>query len=212
MSLPARRLLLSLLVPLAFACSTDLDDVTFGLFESGNSPQLSGAIFTTTSDGTRVDANIYQAKCDVYLNGGPHPGGAAGLPAGDYYFMVTSPSGAPMDPPAVLLSSDSIESRIVTVDDDGVFTSAGHHATSENEIDGGVAVQLCPFATTPNPGCEYKVWLTPVEDYDPTAMNSTFGFVHSRTKTDNFKVCEEEAPPPPPPGEGDDDGSEFDQN
>ena len=33
-------------------------------------PPLPGAIFTTLADGTRVNQNIYQAKCDVYLDGG----------------------------------------------------------------------------------------------------------------------------------------------
>ncbi len=47
--------------------------------------QLSGAIFTTLSDGNQVNANIFSAKCDalgVYLDGGPGPNapqGAAGL-------------------------------------------------------------------------------------------------------------------------------------
>lgn len=52
---------------------------------------VSGAIFTTLSDGSAVNANIFSAKCDalgVYLDGGPGPNapqGAAGLPDGDYY-------------------------------------------------------------------------------------------------------------------------------
>ena len=60
-------------------------------------PPLSGAIFTTVSDGTVVNGNTkYESKCEVYLDGGPGPNapaGAAGLPAGDYYFQVTDPSG-----------------------------------------------------------------------------------------------------------------------
>ena len=50
-------------------------------------PPLSGAIFTTTVDGSIVNENVhYEAKEDVYLDGGPGPNapvGAAGLPAGD---------------------------------------------------------------------------------------------------------------------------------
>src|SRR6185295_267537 len=34
-------------------------------------PPLSGAIFTTNVNGTAVNGNIYAAKCDVYLDGGP---------------------------------------------------------------------------------------------------------------------------------------------
>ena len=76
--------------------------------------RLDGAIFTTLVDGSRVDANIYQAKTDVYLDGGPGNGApqmAATLPDGDYYFMVTDPSGK------TLLSSDAIECRRVQVED-----------------------------------------------------------------------------------------------
>ena len=75
------------------------------------SAQLSGAIFTTVMDGTRVNANIYQDKCGalgVWLDGGPGPNappGAAGLPDGDYYFQVTDPSGK------TLLSTDAVQNR-----------------------------------------------------------------------------------------------------
>ena len=57
---------------------------------------VSGAIWTTLSDGTEVNGNIYDAKEDVYLNGGPGKGAgsnAPGLPDGTYIFMVTNPSG-----------------------------------------------------------------------------------------------------------------------
>ena len=55
---------------------------------------VSGAIFTTTSTGGSVNANIYDAKQDVYLNGGPSRPGAAGLPDGAYYVQVTNPGGS----------------------------------------------------------------------------------------------------------------------
>src|ERR1051326_9026288 len=35
---------------------------------------LTGAIFTTVSNGSAVHANIYSSKLDVYLDGGPGPG------------------------------------------------------------------------------------------------------------------------------------------
>ena len=34
---------------------------------------LSGAIFTTLSDGSSVNANQYSSSCSVYLDGGPGP-------------------------------------------------------------------------------------------------------------------------------------------
>jgi hypothetical protein len=35
--------------------------------------QLSGAIYTSLWDGSAVNKNAYQNKCDVYLVGGPGP-------------------------------------------------------------------------------------------------------------------------------------------
>src|SRR5260221_13235181 len=69
---------------------------------------VSGAIFTTTINGSAVNANQYESKCGVYLDGGPGPHApakAAGLPDGDYYFQVTDPSGAQ------LLSTDPVSNR-----------------------------------------------------------------------------------------------------
>jgi len=83
-------------------------------------PPLSGAIFTTTEDGTVVNENVhYDTKPEVYLDGGPGPNAparAAGLPEGDYFFQVTDPSGKD------LLSSDNVSCRMVHVSADGVIT------------------------------------------------------------------------------------------
>jgi hypothetical protein len=98
---------------------------------------LPGAIFTTDKDGNRVNQNIYDAKTDVYLQGGPDKQGAH-LPDGTYYYRVTDPSGKNV------LSA----TRSVTVKD-GVFPST----------------QLAPFQDTPNNGGEYKVWLSTSSDF-----------------------------------------------
>jgi hypothetical protein len=176
---------------------------------------LSGAIFTTLSDGSEVNFNIYPSKPDVYLDGGPPvgaPAGAAGLPgpgstvfgvtiSGTYVFQVTDPPGKN------LLSTDNAGCRQFTVDSNGVIngvTPAGAcaHATSPNNNTqvGGVAVQLCAlpipggcFLDTPNKGGEYKVWATPVEFYQcplnqVSCGTGNFGFIPSYSKTDNFKV------------------------
>lgn len=133
--------------------------------------QLSGAIFTTTASGLTVNGNIYTDKCDVYLNGGPGPNApswAAGLPDGQYYYQVTDPSGS------VLLagpgSVNDTAAKVVTVIG-GVVTPL---------------VQLCPFDDTPNPGGEYKVWVTPISQFQPG--QGFFGFIPDNSKTDNFKV------------------------
>jgi cysteine-rich repeat protein len=161
--------------------------------------RLSGAIFTSVADGSRVNANIYASKADVYLDGGPGPqapSGAAALPAGDYYFQVTDPSGK------TLLSTDAIECRQFTVSGDGVIVAAysgtcGHlTGIDQDHADlGAITVQLMPYLDTPNPGGEYKVWVTPVSEYSPG--DGRHGFVNRYSKTDNFKVREIVVAPPP---------------
>lgn len=50
--------------------------------------------------------------------------------------------------------------------------------------------------STPNPGGEYKAWITPIDKYSPdpnnpqcsSSSNISFGFCDSDSKTDNFKV------------------------
>ena len=74
-----------------------------------------GAIFTTTPDGTIVNENVrYNEKIEVYLDGGPGPNApqtAAGLDNGMYVFQVTDPSGK------YLLSEDPAMCRVVEVKD-----------------------------------------------------------------------------------------------
>jgi hypothetical protein len=164
---------------------------------------VSGAIFTTVADGTEVNFNIYQFKTDVYLDGGPGPGapiGAAGLPDGDYVFMVTDPSGK------TILSTDIAACRRFTVTG-GIITALVNsgpvcsataatpplHVTGISVDHGSTTVQLMPYNDTPNHGNEYKVWVTPVLDYlcpfTVVDCNSgKHGFVDANSKTDNFKV------------------------
>jgi hypothetical protein len=135
---------------------------------------LSGAIWTTDLNGDPVNQNLYEDKCDVYLNGGPDKQGGH-LPDGDYYYQVTDPSGH------TLLSTEPIGDRMVTITN-GVFP----------------LVQLCPFADTPNEGGVYKVWLTPAGQYKPEEngeWEGFWGFIPDDCKTDNFKVVAEETLP-----------------
>src|SRR5262245_26414390 len=108
------------------------------------------------------------------------------IPDGNYYFQVTDPGGS------LLLSTDPITEREVHISG-GVFDAylGSTHATGDSMF-GGLTIGLFPFATTPNPGGVYKVWLTPVESYDPDDRNSTFGFTNNDSKTNNFRVEEEQ--------------------
>ena len=168
---------------------------------------LSGAIFTTLGDGSRVNQNIYEEAEDVYLDGGPGlnaPIGAAGLPEGDYYFQITDPSGK------VLLSQDPVKCRCFHVNEAGVIngvcpatipkkvkkviieTECSHQIGVDIDH-GGITVQLYPYSQTPNSGNVYKVWVTPVEEFvgNPEEIDNPeyfHGFVSSWSKTDNLKV------------------------
>jgi hypothetical protein len=155
-----------------------------GCFLCGNifaAPPLPGAIFTTDSTCSGVDLNIYGAKSEVYLNGGPSHPGAASLPDGSYYVQVTDPSGA-----CVLGTSGNNTPFVVT---NGVANciqlctvlTNGDGACALNGVD-----PSCGYNTTTNPGGEYKAWVS----NEPS-------FTNSSTKTDNFKVRED--PPPNPP-------------
>jgi hypothetical protein len=174
---------------------------------SAQAKGVPGAIFTTTVDGSIVNANLYDSKCAVYLDGGPGPNApanAAGLPDGEYYFQVTDPSGD------VLLSTDPVSNRrflvaggvIVAYTGDG---SGPIHPTGTDQDHpelGAITIRIandsCPsdFLDTPNNGGVYKVWATPVGDFvgDASQVDNDcgggcfHGFVASQSKTDNFKV------------------------
>jgi len=169
----------------------------------------SGAIFTTLADGSEVNLNLFPSKEAVYLDGGPGPGapqGAAGLDDGTYVFQVTDPSGK------VLLSTDAAKCRQFTVSG-GVITAVvvtGCQHVIGNDVDHppAITVQLMPYANTPNPGGEYKTWVTRVEDFllgcqqlgkpGTTGLDlvscgvkegdNAHGFIPAHSKTDNFKV------------------------
>jgi len=106
---------------------------------------LSGAIFTTTPDGSIVNENVrYEKKIEVYLDGGPGPNApqtAAGLPDGNYIFQVTDPSGA------VLLSEDPAKCREIRVHD-GVIVEL---VSSERTYGNGNKTYPCSIQDAPNP-------------------------------------------------------------
>lgn len=166
----------------------------------------SGALFTTVFDGSEVNYNIYAAKPDVYLDGGPGPGapqGAAGLDDGTYVFQVTDPSGKK------LLSEDPAKCRefvvVAGVISSVVVTGGCPHVTGVDIDHNAVTVQLMPYSDTPNRGGEYKAWVVREDDFlagcealgvanglDVVDCGQTpgnyHGFIPRHTKTDNFKV------------------------
>ena len=171
---------------------------------AAQSAPVTGAIFTTDQNSTFVNGNVYDTATEVYLNGGPRPNApctAAGLPNGDYYFQVTDPSGK------VLLSYEfvdganhpivDISQRKVNVTGGLMKSYSGTRYTGIGKCSGAITVELFPYLRTPNPGGEYKVWMTPVGDYACGGVSNQndctigfFGFIPSKSKTDNFKVID----------------------
>jgi hypothetical protein len=129
-------------------------------------PPLPGAIFTTDSTCTDVNQNIYDNKTDVYIDGGPAHPGAAGLPDGSYCVQVTDPSGQTVlgksDPGAVTVSG-------------GEFVQC-YQLTSILKT-GSSGFSTPGYDDTPNPGGEYKVW-----------VSTDCNFDNNTSKTDNFQV------------------------
>jgi hypothetical protein len=103
-----------------------------------------------------------------------------------------------------LLSTDSYLCRVFDVSN-GIISSyfsqaLGSGCTTANHLLGtdvdhnAVTIQLMPYDDTPNPGGEYKVWVTLLSDYNTSARGNHFGFVASKSKTDNFKVASTMSP------------------
>lgn len=174
--------------------------------------QISGAIYTSLGDGTVVNMNIYGAKADVYLNGGPQNLNAAGLPDGTYYFQVTSPNNILLsqDPAAcrqLMVLGGVVAGAVPGLINPNDATGCSHANGTINGANGSTPVQLIPYADTPNNGGEYKVWLiqsaaASISESDNRAL--IFG--NRSAKTDNFKVdaseeCVETPNEPCGPGE-----------
>jgi len=89
----------------------------FTVLVTASSANISGAIYTSLGDGTGVNTNQYDYKCDVFLNGGPPPNASCdkghGLPDGCYVYQVTAPPGGGQN--ETLLSQDSITRRFIKV-------------------------------------------------------------------------------------------------
>ena len=140
-------------------------------------PPLPGAIFTTDSTCTGVNVNIYDNKEDVYIDGGPAHPGAAGLPDGSYCVQVTDPSGQ-----TVLGKSNP---GVVTVVG-GEFVQCYQLTSIVKTASSGFTVP--GFDDTPNPGGEYKVWVSTDCNFDPNS-----------SKSDNFQVRSTNPTPTPTP-------------
>jgi hypothetical protein len=158
---------------------------------------LSGAVYTSNADGSQIDQNIYAAKGDVYLTGGPCNGGSH-LDAGTYYFQVVQPAGG-----GDLLSTDAIGNRQFTVGANGFISSTtGTHVTHTVNCTPavtGITLQLLPYGDSANG--EYKLEVATASSVEACegfdAASTTFTFCQAADqKSDNFKVGESPTPTP----------------
>jgi hypothetical protein len=130
-----------------------------------------GAIWTTDSDGSAVNFNIYRDKDDVYLNGGPNNNnGGSSLTPGYYYVKVTEPDGT-------LLGVS--KEAVVHVTESGKFGKIYQLSKIVYVVLEGSTkpTEELGFRDATNNGGEYKVWISTVSTFD-----------NDKTKTDNFKV------------------------
>ncbi len=145
--------------------------------------QTPGAATIVNRQGNHVDGNTFPRKEGVYLTGAPAGAcGTPGLPDGEYFFQVTDPSGS------MLFTIDPLSERHVRVQG-GVITQYLGTTRPFAAIGpcGALIVRLAPFVTSPNPVNEYRVWLTRVEDYDPSG-SGLFGFAPGQCKSDVFRL------------------------
>jgi hypothetical protein len=140
---------------------------------------ISGAIFTTNSDCSGVDLNIYGDKDEVYLNGGPAHPGAAGLPDGDYYVKVTEPNGTLLG--TSVRSANETPVHVTGGEFDQCYKLSDILIKNSDQSQG--------YDDTTNSGGEYKAWVSTVSTFD-----------NDLSKTDNFKVKPQEGGGPPPQG------------
>ena len=161
-------------------------------------PCLNGPSHTTPS----VNCNIYGAKEDVWINGGPS-GGQNHLSDGSYFFAVLDPGGQPdpNDGAAKNLSSpnDSYGDRTFSVSGghiDGTYLGPHlYDLTGGGDASLGELIQLAPYDDTANNGGVYILAICSLDSGYPVDPRDC--------KYDAFKVrsggCESDCGPPPAP-------------
>lgn len=150
--------------------------VGFTTLSEAATEQLTGAIFTTDSTCTGVDLNIYGAKTEVYLDGGPQEHGqGTGLPEGTYYVRVLSPQGQ-----VVLGTSGDVAP--ITVDSTGNFVTC-YKLWDIVKFPDGVTQGYMDSSNS-----EYMV-----------EVSSDPNFARDNTKSDNFRVGPQEPTATPTP-------------
>ncbi|UCC25433.1 MAG: hypothetical protein JSU98_17180, partial [Gemmatimonadales bacterium] len=213
----------------AWACAPDqpspvdpLGTPPVALAPSSYTP-VAGAAFTTYNpwvDGefkeicknSIINCNIYGAKEDVWLNGGP---AANGLTDGEYFFVVLVPGGQPnpndLAPKNLSDDYDAYTNRTFTVSGGEVSFYGGTHDSDDGPFEDenrrfcksprgcdpvdealdGPLVRLFPYDDTTNPGGVYILAICSLDGADPANTGGLEPGVKPRDcKYDAFKVKE----------------------
>ena len=188
---------LGLAVVLALAIATVSSAVSGAAFTTFN-PWVDG-LFKAVCKNSLIDCNIYGAKPDVWINGGPSANGLG--PDGQYFFAVLVPGGQPNpnDGGAKNLSDDydKYTNRTFTVTNGEISAYTGTHDLDSGDFldpnrkyctklrgcepDGKPPlIRLLPYADTTNPGGVYILAICYLGDGYPVTPRDC--------KYDAFKV------------------------
>ena len=141
-----------------------------------------------------TNCNLYPAKTDVWINGGPQ-NGTSQLSDGYWFFAVLSPGGqnSANDGAADNLSDgsggDAALNRVYHVTGGQIDANLGSHTTETAYAAGGLGdlIALAPFDDTTNPGGVYILATCFIGD-TPTAPDSVPTVSAKDCKYDAFKV------------------------
>ena len=144
-----------------------------------------GAIAVVDASGAAPAGNVFTAREDVHLTGGPFDSACTigALADGEWNYQVTDAAGKTLlsGPPRSLQVSGGV---IVAADGPSSGTTAC----------GSEIVALTPFDRAPDGAGNYRVWLTPAADLQPGSSCGEFcffGFLPVFSTTATFAVRED---------------------
>lgn len=145
-----------------------------------------GAIEVVDASGNTVSGNVFASRDQVFFTGGPFDAACSigTLPDGSYAYQVTDASGE-------TLLSGSPRSFAVS---GGVIVSAeGASTAGSPSACGSLVVSLAPFDRAPKGIGNYRLWVTPAANLQPSSCGDGcfFGFLASSSTTQTFAVKED---------------------
>jgi protocatechuate 3,4-dioxygenase beta subunit len=145
-----------------------------------------GAIEVVDASGDPVAGNVFTSRDQVFFTGGAFDAACSigSLPDGTYVYQVTDASGE------TLLSGSP---RTFTVSGGVIVSADGASSSGSPTSCGSVVVSLVPFDRAPKGIGNYRLWVMPVADLQPSSCGAGcyFGFLSSFSTTQTFAVKED---------------------